>query len=196
MFKKSFVLVSMLVCGSVLADSDHGQSGGMGGAGGAGGMGGMGGMGGAGGLGGSALSNATSNASATSSATANANQGQLQGQLQGQIQGQGQGQTSSNSNSQSFSNSVHAPNQAPALLMGSLFPTAPCQAVIGGGFSMIFGGGALAGSRTLDQCEIREAARIAHGVGQVDMAKEIICMGEYAAKTSQCAAFRKEEVAN
>lgn len=75
--------------------------------------------------------------------------------------------------------------QSPAVFMGAPAPTAPCQASLGGFLSFI-GGIGLAGSRTLEECEIRESGRIAHAIGQPDMAKEIVCMGKYAAKTRAC----------
>ena len=75
--------------------------------------------------------------------------------------------------------------QSPAVFMGSPAPTAPCQASMGGFLSFI-GGIGLAGSRTLEECEIRESARIAHAVGQPHMAREILCMGKYASLTRSC----------
>jgi len=164
-----------------------------------------------GGAGGDAVANAnaaaTANANATSSA--NSSSSQLQGQLQGQIQGQiatggAQQQTATGGNSTggnnqnsgnqstSFSSTSTTSHQAPNVSMSSMFPTAPCQAVLSAGFSFIGAGGAAAGSRTLDECEKREAARIAAGIGQGAMALEIMCMGEYAAKTSQCKQFQPQ----
>lgn len=75
--------------------------------------------------------------------------------------------------------------QSPAVFMGAPAPTAPCQASLGGFLSFI-GGIGLAGSRTLEECEIRESSRIAHAIGQPQMAREIVCMGKYAAKTRAC----------
>jgi hypothetical protein len=69
--------------------------------------------------------------------------------------------------------------------MSAPMATAPCQASMGGFLSFI-GGIGLAGSRTLEECEIRESARIAHAVGQPNMAREILCMGKYASQTREC----------
>ena len=174
--------------------------------------GGAGGEGGAGGAGGDAMSRANSEAAANSRSTseANSSSSQLQGQLQGQIQGQiatggaqqqtatgGTGGNNQNSGNQStsFSSTSTTSHQAPNVSMSSMFPTAPCQAVLSAGFSFIGAGGAAAGSRTLDECEKREAARIAAGIGQGAMALEIMCMGEYASKTSQCKQFQPQVAA-
>ena len=77
------------------------------------------------------------------------------------------------------------PQQSPTMIVYAPPPTAPCQASIGGFLSFI-GGIGIAGSRTLEECEIRESSRIAHGVGQPEIAKEILCMGKYAAQTEMC----------
>jgi hypothetical protein len=141
----------------------------------------------------SAVSSSNANAMSTANATSAANA--TQGQQQGQLQGQQQGQIGIQGNQQAVNLNSTTSHQAPGFAMSSMFPTAPCQAVLGVGFSFIGGGGAASGSRTLDECEKREAARIAHGIGQQQMAVEIMCMGEYASKTSQCAAFRPPVVA-
>lgn len=77
--------------------------------------------------------------------------------------------------------------QSPSVFMNSPAPTAPCQATVGGFLSFIAGAG-ISGSYTLDNCEIREEARIAYGVGQPEIAKKILCMGKYASKTDECKA--------
>lgn len=77
--------------------------------------------------------------------------------------------------------------QSPSVFMNSPAPTAPCQATVGGFLSFIAGAG-ISGSYTLDNCEIREEARIAFGVGQPEIAKKILCMGKYASKTDECKA--------
>jgi len=162
-----------------------------------------------GGAGGDAMSRANSEAAANSRSTseANSSSSQLQGQLQGQIQGQiatggaqqqtATGGTNQNSGNQStsFSSTSTTSHQAPNVSMSSMFPTAPCQAVLSAGFSFIGAGGSAAGSRTLDECEKREAARIAAGIGQGAMALEIMCTGEYAAKTSRCKQFQPQVAA-
>jgi hypothetical protein len=101
--------------------------------------------------------------------------------------GQGGAATSEGSNQ---SSNVHFDQirQSPSVFMGAPMPTAPCQASMGGFLSFI-GGIGMAGSRTLEECEIRESSRIAHAVGEQKMAKEILCMGKYASQTSQCKAM-------
>jgi hypothetical protein len=80
---------------------------------------------------------------------------------------------------------------APAVFMGSLFPTAPCQGTANGFLSaFVFGGVGGGMSFTLEQCEIREEARVAYGIGQPEIAKEILCMAKYASQTKFC---KKEE---
>ena len=74
---------------------------------------------------------------------------------------------------------------SPSVLMSAPMPTAPCQASIGGFLSFI-GGAGFAYSRTLQECEKRETARMAWSIGQSDMAKELICMTEYGSQTTQC----------
>jgi hypothetical protein len=98
--------------------------------------------------------------------------------------GNGTGGNASNTgNSQSFH--YDQVRQSPAVFMGTPAPTAPCQASLGGFLSFI-GGVGLAGSRTLKECELRETARIAHGIGQPGMAKRLLCMGEYASQLPDC----------
>lgn len=95
----------------------------------------------------------------------------------------GNASNSGNAQMVDFSN----PHQAPSVMMGSLFPTAPCQGTANGFLSaFIFGGLGGGTSFTLSQCEIREEARMAYSIGQPDMAKAIICMAKYAKKTPQC----------
>lgn len=98
---------------------------------------------------------------------------------------------SNSGNNQSMNFETH--RSAPSMFMTSPNPTANCQAVLSGGFSaFIFGGIFGAGSYTLEQCEIREEARIAYGIGQQDMAKEILCMSKYAKQTEACKEFKKD----
>jgi hypothetical protein len=101
--------------------------------------------------------------------------------------GNGTGGNASNTgNSQSFH--YDQVRQSPSVFMGAPMPTGPCQASLGGFLSFI-GGVGLAGSRTLEECEKREASRIAYSIGQQQMALEIMCMTEYGAKTSVCKGF-------
>jgi hypothetical protein len=165
----------MILSPLAVADNTSAQSsafGGEGGAGGAGGTGiGNGGMGGIG-IGGEAHGGA-----------GGVGQG---GFGQGGI-GQGGAATSEGSNQSSIVQFDQV-RQSPSVFMGAPMPTAPCQASMGGFLSFI-GGIGLAGSRTLEECEIRESARISHAVGEQKMAREILCMGKYASRTSQCKAI-------
>ena len=101
--------------------------------------------------------------------------------------GQGGAATSEGSNQTSIVQFDQV-RQSPSVFMGAPMATAPCQASMGGFLSFI-GGIGLAGSRTLEECEIRESARISHAVGEQKMAREILCMGKYASRTSQCKAI-------
>lgn len=168
--KIAFTIFILLLATNVLADDDHGTgtvpttgAGGSGGSGGSGGAGGLGGSGGAGGLGGTGL---------------------------GGLGGLGGAATSVASVAQGNSQNVtlNPGTHSPAIMAPAMWPTAPCQGTTSIGLSFI-GGAAFGTSRTLDQCEIREAARVAHGLGEVAMSREIICMSQYAAKTSQCVAL-------
>ena len=69
--------------------------------------------------------------------------------------------------------------------MNAPAPTAPCQATAGGFASFIAGVG-FAASYTLEQCEIRETARIAHGIGEQTMARKILCKAEFAKDLEEC----------
>ena len=114
-----------------------------------------------------------------SNATARATN--IQGQIQKQDARGGNASYAGNKN----------PNQAPSFGFGAMFPTAPCQATLGAGFSFMFGGGAAAGSRTLEQCEIRETIRtVIHmrnaGIQVGDSEKQLLCMTEHGAKISAC----------
>lgn len=92
-------------------------------------------------------------------------------------------------NTQSLSSNFSSPHQAPAVMQGSLFPTAPCQGTANGFLSaFVFGGIGGGSSFTLSNCEIREEARVAYGIGQSEIAKKILCMGKYASKTPECKA--------
>ena len=75
--------------------------------------------------------------------------------------------------------------QSPSVFMNAPAPTAPCQATAGGFVSFIAGGG-FAASYTLEQCEIRETARIAHGIGEQAMARKILCKAEFAKDLEEC----------
>jgi hypothetical protein len=100
--------------------------------------------------------------------------------------GSGTGGAATNAgNNQSASMHFDQVRQSPAVFMGAPMPTAPCQASMGGFLSFI-GGIGLAGSRTLEECEIRESARISHAIGAQKMAMEILCMGKYASRTAEC----------
>lgn len=87
--------------------------------------------------------------------------------------------------SASQSYNVEAIRQSPSVFMNAPAPTAPCQATAGGFVSFIAGGG-FAASYTLEQCEIRETARIAHGIGEQAMARKILCKAEFAKDLEEC----------
>lgn len=95
------------------------------------------------------------------------------------------GSSSANGNGAGNTTSFDQVRQSPSVFMNTPAPTAPCQATAGGFVTFIAGGG-FAASYTLEECEIRESARIAHGVGQAQMAKEIMCMGKFAKLTLSC----------
>jgi hypothetical protein len=75
--------------------------------------------------------------------------------------------------------------QSPAVFMGAPMATAPCQASMGGFLSFI-GGIGLAGSRTLEECELRELSRIAYSIGQPAMALHVLCKAKYASDFEGC----------
>ncbi len=93
------------------------------------------------------------------------------------------GAASNDGNSQSTT--YEQVRQSPGVFMNAPAPTAPCQASRGGFLSFIAGAG-IAYTETLEECEIRETSRIAHGVGQAQIAKEVLCMGKYARLTAAC----------
>ena len=124
-----------------------------------------------------------------SNAVARAQQNQHQGQIQGQKQDARGGNAVIGGNK--------VPNQAPSFGFGAMFPTAPCQATLGAGFSFMFGGGAAAGSRTLAECEKRETIRSGvdmirnaptpeYAAEQATANREVFCMTEYGGKTGMC----------
>ncbi len=80
---------------------------------------------------------------------------------------------------------IDTPRQSPAVFMNVPAPTAVCQATLGGFLSFI-GGIGLAGSRTLEECEMRESSRLAYSIGQGVIALEILCMTKYGSQTSVC----------
>lgn len=95
----------------------------------------------------------------------------------------GNGGTSDNA----LSLSLSSPHQAPSVLMGSLFPTAPCQGAANGFLSTFFFGGIGGGSSfTLDQCEVREEARMLNGMGRADLALQVMCMAKYTSRLPIC----------
>jgi hypothetical protein len=111
------------------------------------------------------------------------------------IQGQKQQTNVTGMGSNFVSTTKH---QAPSFGFGAMFPTAPCQATLGAGFSFLLGGGAAAGSRTLEQCELRETIRTTihmnqYGIDTGDAAIELLCMTEHGAKTTLCKARAPEE---
>jgi hypothetical protein len=83
--------------------------------------------------------------------------------------------------------SMHTPRQAPSVFMSAPMPTAPCQATAGGFLSLfIFGGAGLNGSYTLDECLIKEEARHWVSVGDLTIAKKVLCMAKFSKTLPEC----------
>ncbi len=200
--KHLLIVVFMLFTASAFASpfDVHNQ----GGQGGQGGKGGQGGLGiGFGGAGGSATAIAIGAASAVSKSSANANAQQQQGQLQGQQQGQilrNQNRSSSNNNGGNVQiTNVHRKNlrNAPSFGLPAAFPTAVCQGTAAAGFSFWLGGGAVAGTITIEECMKLETIRVGTIMLQnavtdeVAMAQEkanieVFCMTKYGGLTGLC----------
>lgn len=91
-------------------------------------------------------------------------------------------------------NSTNQVHQAPAVMMGAMFPTAACQATVQAFLSaFIFGGAGGGFSYTLQQCELREIARHFAAFNEVEAAVETLCMADYAKDTARCQRYKKEE---
>jgi len=154
---------------------------------------------------GDGASSAVSNA--TSSSRAQQQQGQLQGQLQGQVQGQQQGQNVSGGN---VSLNTTYQRSAPSFGLPAAFPTAVCQGTLAAGFSFFLGGGAAAGSITVEECMKLETIRVGvhmmqngvtsdHILGMQEANTQVYCSTKYGSQTSLCKAnavqTAKEELA-
>jgi hypothetical protein len=176
------------------ADNNSSQSSAFGGNA-AGGMGGMGGnaaggsatgigQGGAGGLGGTGIGNGGMGGSGFGGEAHGGAGGVGQGGIG--LGGNGTGGDATNAgNSQSASMHFDQVRQSPAVFMNAPMPTANCQATMGGFLSFI-GGAGFAVSRTLRECELRELSRSAYAIGQVEMAKFVLCKAEEAKDFKGC----------
>lgn len=154
--------------------------------GGAGGLGGTGiGNGGAGGLGGTGIGNGGAGGNGFGGEAHGGAGGVGQGGIG--LGGNGTGGDATNAgNSQSASMHIDQVRQSPAVFMNAPMPTANCQATMGGFLSFI-GGAGFAVSRTLRECELRELSRSAYAIGQVEMAKFVLCKAEEAKDFKGCA---------
>ena len=106
--------------------------------------------------------------------------------------------SSSNAENVLSQGGVNVPHQAPSFGVGTMFPTAPCQGTKGGGFSVPWGGAALSGSHTLQQCELRETIRTDIHMKDAGMnvgysATELLCMTTHGKKLQLCG-YKPEEV--
>ena len=187
------------------------------------GLGGQGGQGGAGGAGGHALanaisgSNAVSNSSARSNSSSYSNSGAYANQYQGQSQNQLQGQLLNNKNRSSSNNNggnvaisnIHRKNlrSAPSFGLPAAFPTAVCQGTIAAGFSFWLGGGAAAGTITIEECMKLETIRVGtimmqnavtaeYALAQQEANVAIFCLTKYGAQTPLCPEETTEVVAS
>lgn len=136
------------------------------------------GHGGQGGSGG--LSNSTSLINLSNSAS---NRAVLEGQ-QDQSQLIYGGDTTVNNNA------VRQHRNNPGIFLGMPNPTANCMAVVGGGAVFSGIGFTAAGSLANENCEIQEAARNMHYMGDTKTAMEIACSGKHAKHTTKCMALQ------
>lgn len=69
----------------------------------------------------------------------------------------------------------------PEAIAPSINATAPCRLPVTGGLSIV-GGGFSAGATVLDEgCDLRETARVLHGIGYGEAAARVMCANPYAA---------------
>jgi len=179
-----------------------------------GGQGGDGGQGGLGvGYGGNATAiavgaaNAVSKSSAQANSKSNSYSSSNAQQQQGQIQGQQQGQILRNQNRSSSNNNggnvqitnVHRKNlrNAPSFGLPAAFPTAVCQGTAAAGFSFWLGGGAVAGTITIEECMKLETIRVGTimlqnsvTVGAAEAQEQaniqVFCLTKYGSLTGLC----------
>lgn len=175
---------------------------------GAGGQGGAGGIG-YGGAGGKATAiaigaaNAVSKSSSKSNSYSSSNAQQQQGQIQGQQQGQvlrNQNRSSSNNNGGNVAiTDLHRKNlrNAPSFGLPAAFPTAVCQGTAAAGFSFWLGGGAVAGTITIEECMKLETIRVGTimlqnavtsdaALAQEAANIQVFCLTKYGSLTGLC----------
>jgi len=87
-------------------------------------------------------------------------------------------------------NAVRQHRNNPGIFLGMPSPTANCMAVVGGGAVFSGIGFTAAGSLANENCEIQEAARNMHYMGDTKTAMEIACSGKHAKNTNRCMALR------
>lgn len=137
-------------------------------------------------VGGGASSKAISNAQSRSNSYANQYQGQEQGQLQGQKATGG-----------NVAINTKLQRSAPSFGLPAAFPTAVCQGTLAAGFSFWLGGGAAAGSITVEECMKLETIRVgtimlqsavsdADAKVQQKANNEVFCMTKYGKNTTMC----------
>ena len=111
------------------------------------------------------------------------NANQRQGQRQGQVQGQQQSQSADNNgNAQSTTLNYEQVHQAPTVVAGDAYPTAPCRVAYTGAGSGLLGGGGVGFSREDKECTLRETARSFLNMGKPQMALLVMCSTKAAIK--------------
>jgi len=162
---------------NVNTNSSMGGAGGMGGSA-TGGTGiGHGGQGGTGGSGGHATGGSSS-----STATGGDSDVSVQA-VSGNVTGGNSSSTSSPNNSQAIT--YETVRQSPSVFLTAPHPTAVCQGSLGF-FATFIGGLGFSTSHTLEECEKRETARVAFGIDQPAIAKQVLCMTKFASQTTEC----------
>jgi len=183
----------------------------------------FGGAGGEGGAGGTAVaiaigaaksvSNSSANANANSKSFSSSNAQQQQGQIQGQQQGQilrNQNRSSANNNGGNVAiTEMHRKNlrNAPSFGLPAAFPTAVCQGTAAAGFSFWLGGGAVAGTITIEECMKMETIRLGvlslqnsvtaeNAIAQQKANDEVWCMTKYGGQTTMCTKAEPEVTAS
>lgn len=142
--------------------------------------------------------NNVAGAAASAVSRAQQQQGQVQGQLQGQVAGGGEGGGGGSVFGSKF------PHQAPSFGLASMFPTAVCQGTLAGGFSFLLGGGAAAGTVTIQECMKIETIRVGvymmqhavtsdHILAMQKANTEVYCKLEHAKDTSICPKIPQED---
>jgi hypothetical protein len=114
------------------------------------------------------------------------------------LQGQDQNQSTSNANNSSNSVVVQGDNfearrnPVSTAYANAPLPSATCRSGAALGVQVMGLGISGGGDKAVDTCEINEATRIAHAIGQERMAIEIFCQNKWAAKSTECQAIAVE----